>query len=215
MMRLLVSGKRVSGVETASGPIEAGHVILAAGVWSDELAASAGLRIPMKTLALQMLLSTPAPAQILQPVLGTLGRALSLKQLPNGAFFLGGGWPGDPTPDRLSFTTRPESVAGNWQDACAVLPAVAQESIAQAWCGLEAGSIDDIPFIGPVPDLSGLTLALGFSGHGFAISPAVGRAVADQLAGHATPELDGLSPARISAFSQEDIAAFKTRTSHI
>jgi sarcosine oxidase subunit beta len=215
VMRLLVSGKRVSGVETASGPIEAGHVILAAGVWSDELAASAGLRLPMKTLALQMLLSTPAPAQILQPVLGTLGRALSLKQLPNGAFFLGGGWPGDPTPDRLSFTTRPESVAGNWQDACAVLPAVAQESIAQAWCGLEAGSIDDIPFIGPVPDLSGLTLALGFSGHGFAISPAVGRAVADQLAGHATPELDGLSPARISAFSQEDIAAFKTRTSHI
>ncbi|HVU67839.1 MAG TPA: FAD-binding oxidoreductase [Ktedonobacteraceae bacterium] len=213
--RLLLSGRRVSGVETEDGPGEAGHVILAAGAWSDELAASVGLRLPIKTLALQMLLSTPAPAQVLQPVLGTLGRALSLKQLPDGAFFLGGGWPGDPSPDRRSFTTRQESITGNWQDACAVLPAVAQESIAQAWCGLEAASIDDIPFIGPVPELSGLTLALGFSGHGFAISPAVGRAVADQLAGHATPELDGLSPARIATFSQEDLEAFKTRAGHI
>jgi sarcosine oxidase subunit beta len=82
------------------------------------------------------------------------------------------------------------------------LPAVAQQRIARSWCGLEAQSIDDIPFIGPVPGLDGLTLALGFSGHGFAISPAVGRAVADQLAGHPTPELDGLNPARIATFDR-------------
>jgi glycine/D-amino acid oxidase-like deaminating enzyme len=40
------------------------------------------------------------------------------------------------------------------------------------------------------------------SADGFAIAPAVGRAVADQLAGHPTPELDGLDPARISTFDQ-------------
>jgi sarcosine oxidase subunit beta len=213
--RLLVSEKRVTGVETEHELIEAEHVILAAGAWSDELAASAGFYLPIKTLALQMLLSTPAPAHILQPVLGTLGRALSLKQLPNGAFFLGGGWPGDPSPDRRSFTTRPESIAGNWQNACAVLPAVAQERIAQAWCGLEAASIDEIPFIGPAPELNGLTLALGFSGHGFALSPAVGRAVAEQLTGHAAPELDRLKPARIAAFSPEEVETFRKSADRI
>lgn len=207
--KLLLSGQRVTGVETHRGSVEAGQTILAAGAWSDGLAASAGLHLPIKTLALQMLLSTPAPAQILQPVLGTLGRALSLKQLPNGAFFLGGGWPGDSTPDRLAFTTRPESIESNWQAACAVLPDVAQQRVNQAWCGLEAVSIDEIPFIGPAPDRTGLTLALGFCGHGFAIAPAIGRAVADQLTGHPAPELDGLRPARIADISSEQLEIFQ------
>jgi sarcosine oxidase subunit beta len=61
-----------------------------------------------------------------------------------------------------------------------------------------------------VPGLDGLTLAVGFSGHGFAISPAVGRAVADLIAGKPTPELDGLSPARISSWSAEEIERFAT-----
>lgn len=209
--RLLISGQRITGVETDRGPIQAEKVILAAGAWSDELAASAGLRLPIKTLALQMLLSTPTQGQILQPVLGTYGRRLSLKQLSGGAFFIGGGWPGDPALDRRTFTTRPSSIEGNWQDACAILPAVGQQQIARAWCGLEAASIDEIPFIGPASNLDGLTLALGFSGHGFAISPAVGRAVADQLLGKAPPELEQLSPARITSFSAGQMEAFQQK----
>src|SRR5581483_4129060 len=211
VQHLRVTRQRVTGVETDRGPVEAAQIVLAAGVWSDELAAAAGLFLPIKTLALQMLLSTPAPTHLLDPVLGTVGRALSLKQLPNGAFFLGGGWPGDPAPDRLACTTRATSIEGNWQTACAIVPAVAQQKIAQAWCGLEAGSIDGIPFIGPAPEqFANLRLALAFCGHGFAIAPAVGRAVADQLTGHAVPELDGLSPARIAGFSQEQIKAFQS-----
>lgn len=207
--RLLLEQQRVHGVETERGPLAAGQVVLAAGAWSDDLAASANLSLPIKTLALQMLLSTPAPAQILQPVLGTVGRSLSLKQLPDGAFFIGGGWPGDSTPDRRSFSTRPESIAGNWQDACAILPTVAHQQVARAWCGLEATTIDEIPLLGPAPGLRGLTLALGFCGHGFALAPATGRALADQLAGRPVPELNGLDPARSAAFSTEQLEQFQ------
>ncbi|HXX77330.1 MAG TPA: FAD-dependent oxidoreductase, partial [Ktedonobacteraceae bacterium] len=74
--------------------------------------------------------------------------------------------------------------------------------------GLEAQSIDDIPFIGQIPGLSGFTLAVGFSGHGFALSPAVGRCVADQINGLQTPELEELHPSRIAAFTSESIEAF-------
>jgi sarcosine oxidase, subunit beta len=76
------------------------------------------------------------------------------------------------------------------------VPAVGQQRVAQAWCGLEAQAEDEIPLIGPAPHHSGLYLALGFSGHGFAIAPAVGRAVADELAGQPAPALDGLRPTR-------------------
>src|SRR5947209_6186744 len=214
-LALLAQGDRVIGAQTGRGEVLAQHVVLAAGAWSDQLAASIGLRLPIRTRALQMILSTPAQPNIFQPVLSALDRSLSLKQLPDGAFLLGGGWLGDPTPDRRSYTTRPESIEGNWTTACELLPIVGQQRIARTWCGLEAHSIDDIPFIGDVPGLDGLTLALGFSGHGFALSPAIGRAVADQVNGQPVPELNDLSPARISNFSPGDVEAFITGTSEV
>jgi len=55
---------------------------------------------------------------------------------------------------------------------------------------------DDLPIVGLVPHLDGIVLAFGFSGHGFAIAPAVGRAVADLIQGKPVPELDGIRPDR-------------------
>jgi sarcosine oxidase subunit beta len=205
---LVLDGERVIGVRTADGgEIHAAETVLAAGVWSQAIAGSIGLRLPIQTRALQMLLSTPGPAA-LKPVIGSVSRALSLKQLPSGEFFLGGGWLGDAVDDLSSYTMRQESVDGNWAAATGLLPAVGEQRIASKWCGLEARAIDDIPFIGRVPGIDGLTLALGFSGHGFAISPAVGRAVADLIAGERVPELDNLSPARLSRWSAEEIERF-------
>ena len=208
----LVHRERIVGVQTERGEVHAGHVVLAAGTWSDELAATISLRLPIRTRAFQMILSTPAQSYVLQPVISAVSRALSLKQLANGAFLLGGGWLGDPSPDRRSFTMRPTSMQGNWTTARELLPEVGKQRIAHSWCGLEAQSIDDIPFIGSIPGLAGLTIAVGFSGHGFALAPAVGRSVADQINGHPTPELEGLSPTRIAAFQPDAVERFITET---
>jgi sarcosine oxidase subunit beta len=205
---LRTRGSRVIGARTSRGDVEAERVVLAAGAWSDELAAAVGLRLPIRTAAYQMLRSTPAPPGLLGPVLGTLGRSLSLKQLPDGALLIGGGWPGDPAPDRRGFSLRQLSVDGNWADALAILPALGRQQIASAWCGLEAESIDRIPFVGAAPDLDGLMLAVGFSGHGFAIAPAVGRALADLIAGQGVPALEQLNPSRIGRFDRVQIADF-------
>jgi sarcosine oxidase, subunit beta len=206
---LLHTGARVSGVATERGDVLAEQLVLAAGAWSDPLAASVGLLLPVQTRALQMVRSTPGAEVTLRPVLSALGRPLSLKQPPDGAYLLGGGWLGDPTPDGRGYTLRASSQRGNWDTACELYPPVAARSIDRAWCGLEALSFDGIPLVGPAPDRAGLTLALGFTGHGFALAPAVGRAVADQLTGRANPELDGLSPARIAGFDGAAVAAFR------
>lgn len=210
-LNLLQQNGRIIGarvVRTAFEDIHAGHVVLAAGAWSDELAASIGLQLPIRMSAFQMLLSSPAAPDLLRPVLSALSRNLSLKQLPDGAFLLGGGWPGVVSSDRSSYTLLPSSLDGNWTTACELFPAVTQQQRARAWCGLEAESIDEIPFVGALPGWDGLTLALGFSGHGFALSPAVGRSVADQIVGLPTPELDGLKSDRIATFSFAQVAAF-------
>ncbi|HEX6478223.1 MAG TPA: FAD-binding oxidoreductase [Ktedonobacteraceae bacterium] len=209
---LLMQGQKIAGALTGRGEVQAERIVLAAGTWSDEIATTIGILLPIRTRALQMILSTPADSITVQPVLSAVGRSLSLKQLSNGAFFLGGGWLGDPASNRSDYQLRPASIEGNWKTACELLPQVGQQQIANAWCGLEAQSIDNIPFIGPIPGIDNLTLALGFSGHGFALAPAIGRSVADQLAGLPTPELDGLSPGRIASFQPELVEAFITET---
>lgn len=209
VVALIKNGGRVIGVRTSDGEeIHAEETVLAAGAWCDDIAATIGLRLPIRTRALQMLLSTPAEPGILKPVISGQGRQLSLKQLPGGEFFLGGGWLGDATADRRSYTMRQTSQDGNWAEAVGLLPAVGSQSVATKWCGLEAQAFDGVPFIGRIPGIDGLTTATGFSGHGFAISPAVGRAIADLIAGKPVPELDDLSPARISTFDADQVEAF-------
>jgi glycine/D-amino acid oxidase-like deaminating enzyme len=209
---LLVHNDHIEGAKTERGDVKAAHVILAAGAWSDELANSIGLRLPIRTRALQMILSTPSHDYQLEPVISSVNRALSLKQIANGGFLLGGGWLGDPSHDRRSYSLRSSSIQGNWATALELLPVVGEQHIARSWCGLEAQSIDDIPFIGQIPGMSGFTVAVGFSGHGFALSPAVGRSVADQLHGLLTPELDALHPSRIATLPSESVDAFLTKS---
>jgi len=193
---LVLDGRRITGARTSRGAIEAETTVLAAGAWSLKLAAAVALDLPLRVEALQMIRSTIAPPNLLTPVLSSLGRALSLKQLPSGAFLLGGGWLGDLADNGNRFRLRQQSVDGNWNQACAILPSVAEQHLERAWCGLEAMSSDNLPLIGRVPQLDGIVLATGFSGHGFALAPAVGRAVAELIEGKAVAEFDGIRPDR-------------------
>ncbi len=195
---LTADGGRVTGVQTDAGPVAADVVVLAAGAWSAALAARVGLALPIAPIGLQALTTEPAP-HCLDQVLGSVGRRLSLKQLPSGSFLLGGGWPGDFTLDAPRGVTRDENVRGNVAEAVAVVPAVGRVAVERAWLGIEARAADEVPILGPAPGLEGLVLATGFSGHGFALSPAVGEAIAALIVG-GTPAvpLDGLSLARFA-----------------
>jgi sarcosine oxidase subunit beta len=199
---LLHNEQRIQGVSTAQGDFLASHVVLAAGAWGNELAAIAGLRLPLHTVALQMLLTDAASEPVLQPVLGAMGRKLSLKQLADGAFLVGGGWQGEVLLDTNSYILRPDQMESNWQVACSALPALAMQQVVRSWCGLEAECVDRIPLVGPVPGWQGLILALGFSGHGFALSPAIGRAVANRVLEKPAPELDDLLPGRFAHLAE-------------
>ena len=76
-------------------------------------------------------------------------------------------------------------------------PAGAEAPIVRAWAGLYDMTPDAHPIIGWVGD--GLYAACGFSGHGFMQSPAVGRAVAEELLGLES-NVD-LAPYRLERFA--------------
>jgi glycine/D-amino acid oxidase-like deaminating enzyme len=71
--------------------------------------------------------------------------------------------------------------------------------IVQEWGGYIDVTPDVIPYISPVGALPGLTVATGFSGHGFGIGPAAGSLAVD-LATGAKPTVDP-TPFRVSRFS--------------
>ncbi|MDG9882424.1 FAD-binding oxidoreductase [Pseudomonas sp. GD04058] len=71
----------------------------------------------------------------------------------------------------------------------AAWPVFEQARVAQSWAGTIDVTPDSNPVIGPVTAIPGLTLATGFSGHGFGTSPAAGHLAADLVSGN-TPIID-------------------------
>ena len=176
---LVVERARVVAVVRSDGarlPCDA--ALVAAGAWSARLLAPLGLRLPLNARGLQMLLTDPAPPA-LTPVIGCFGRPLSLKQLADGAYLIGGGWPArvpDETVNRWEVLD--ESVSGSLEVARAVYAPLVKRTVARSWAGIEAFMPDDLPVLGPVPGVDGVLVAAGFSGHGFALVPTVGDVLA-------------------------------------
>src|SRR5262249_22334623 len=71
-----------------------------------------------------------------------------------------------------------ESVRGSLELARAVYPVLAGCAVTRSWAGIEAFTPDNMPLLGPVPGIDGLLVAVGFSGHGFALAPIVAHILA-------------------------------------
>lgn len=81
----------------------------------------------------------------------------------------------------------------------AAWPVFEKARVSAAWAGTIDVTPDSNPVIGPVASIPGLTLATGFSGHGFGTSPAAGQLAADLVSQHA-PLIDP-SPYRFERFA--------------
>jgi sarcosine oxidase, subunit beta len=109
----------------------------------------------------------------------------------------------EPTPRWTDHEEVDDALVADWRERIAYrFPAAEGARVARSWAGLYDMTPDAHPIIGWVGD--GVYAACGFSGHGFMQSPAVGKAVAEQL-------LDGessfdLSPYRLERF--DDGAVF-------
>ncbi len=188
-------GGNVTGVLTEDGPIACDLVVLAAGAWSMELAAPLGVILPAVARAPQMIATTPMPA-LLHQVVGARGRMLSLKQVPSGNYVIGGGWPGTVHLDRRIALPWYGSVRGSLTDSSAIFPELLRSRVERVWVGIEAQTADEVPILGALPGISNLTVATGFSGHGFALSPIIGQVMSELI-------VDGASSIEISQLGFE------------
>ncbi len=113
-------------------------------------------------------------------------------------------WPLDkPSPFEAARVLDPEPNATLNGEALAAMialyPQFRDVPIVQRWGGYIDVTPDVVPYISPVGTVPGLTVATGFSGHGFGIGPAAGR-LAAELAIGAKPSADP-TPFRASRFN--------------
>ena len=185
---------------TAAETLGADVLVIACGPWSADLAAKRDVELPIRPLCRQLIQTAP-----LSDLPDDLPMVLEAE---NGFHFRRRGdclvlAMVDPEP-RWGFEERVDESL--FDDRLARLhhryPPARETTIERAWAGLYDMTPDAHPILGEVAD--GVFAACGFSGHGFMQSPAVGRALAEEILGE-SPSID-LSPYRLDRF--EDDATF-------
>jgi glycine/D-amino acid oxidase-like deaminating enzyme len=196
---LRVQGDKVTGVVTAEDDISAGTVVLAVGPWAPPLLADTGIDLGMRlhTLELSLLRRPPAVAGLTTAV--THAPSGLVARCGSGPFAVAVAYPAeavapdDPQDARVAADAEPRLRSA----LAAGLPDMAAAEVINTIAGVYDVSPDWHPMLGPWPGLDGLYLAVGFSGHGLKLAPAVGEAVADDLAGR-SPAIN-ITPLRPSA----------------
>ena len=192
-----VAGRGPVALETSEGTMRADIVVNAAGAWGAEIAASVGEPVPLTPVALQMSVTEPVP-RFVHAVLGSAGHKLSLKQTGAGHVVIGGGYEGRVDAAARIGAPQPVLVGENLAHAVRLFPALAAARVVRTWAGLEGIIADGIPVIAPSRTVPGLVHAFGFSAHGFALSPLIGRLVLAIIEGR-TPSVP-LAPFSIDRF---------------
>jgi glycine/D-amino acid oxidase-like deaminating enzyme len=188
------------GVEVREGTdaaeLDADMLVIACGPWSPELAAKRGVELPIRPLCRQLLETGPLELPDDLPMVLEAENGFHFRRRGNKLVLA----MTDPEP-RWGFEERvDESLI---PDRLARLhhryPPAAQATIERSWAGLYDMTPDAHPILGEVAE--GVYAACGFSGHGFMQSPAVGRALAEQILGE-SPSVD-LSPYRLERFDSD------------
>jgi sarcosine oxidase subunit beta len=174
-------------------------LVIACGAASPELAAAVGVELPVRPLCRQLLETSPLDLPHDLPM--TIEAETGFHFRRRGDTLLVAMH--DPQPRWTDEEHVDESlVADRLERLAHRYPSAANARIDNAWAGLYDMTPDAHPIVGRIAD--DVYAACGFSGHGFMTSPAVGRALAEEIVLGAS-ELD-LSPYRLDRFA--DGAAF-------
>jgi glycine/D-amino acid oxidase-like deaminating enzyme len=168
-------------LRTEAEPISVRRLVLAGGVWLEPMAAWFGLRLAIKTLVNQLIVTEPM-LPVMRTVLGVASGLLSLKQFENGSVLIGGGWQGIGDRDAGPVAVRPENLLGNLRLAAHTIPALQDARVVRSWLGLEAETADALPVLGPLPGVPD-AWGIGSVHSGYTSGPYMGKLLAQAILG--------------------------------
>ncbi|MGW6914936.1 NAD(P)/FAD-dependent oxidoreductase [Kitasatospora sp. NPDC054939] len=199
-------GGRVLGVETDRGRLDAPAVVNAAGTWGGELAALAGVHLPVLPRRGFVLVTEPLPRIVRHKVYAAdyvadvasgsaaLQTSAVVEGTPGGPVLIGA------SRERVGFdrTLSVEVLRRLAAQAATLFPVLAEVAVMRSYRGFRPYLPDHLPAIGADDRVPGLYHACGHEGAGIGLAPATGLLIAEQLAGK-EPSLD-LTPFRADRF---------------
>ena len=193
-----VRGGEIAAVGTTQGTVRTSTVVCAAGAWSREIGAMAGVELDVTPVRRQIALTAPTPVS-------TPGLPFTIDF--SSTFYFHGAGDGlllgmsDPTEvPGLDASYAPPWEAALREAAGRCAPGLADVAITEGWAGLYENTPDASALIGEARDVGRFLYATGFSGHGFCQAPASGEIVADLVLGR-EPFVD-VAPLRAERFAE-------------
>lgn len=172
-----VEGGKVTGVQTARGPIRAKKVALAAAGRSSQVAAMAGLTLPIESHVLQAFVTEGVKPLIDQVITFAEGH-LYISQSDKGGLVFG-----SYLDFYASYAARGNlpMVEHTMETCVAMVPAVSKARLLRSWGGIMDMTPDGSPIIDHSP-IDGLYLNCGWCYGGFKATPGSGNAYAHLIA---------------------------------
>lgn len=198
----------ISGVRTAHGLISTPIVINAAGTWGGQIAALAGVELPILPRRGFILVTEPLPPLVRHKVYAAdyvanvasdnagLETSAVIEGTHSGTILIGA------SRERVGFDKNPDwTVLGRLaRQAIDVFPFLAEVSLLRTYGGFRPYCPDHLPVIGPDPRVAGLMHACGHEGAGVGLAAGTGHVIAQSIIGVRTSmDLAPFSPARFEA----------------
>ncbi|MEU2537519.1 NAD(P)/FAD-dependent oxidoreductase [Streptomyces iakyrus] len=199
----------VRGVRTGRGDLHAPAVVNAAGTWGGEVAARAGVSLPVLPRRGFVLVTEPLPPRIRHKVYAAdyvadvasdsaaLQTSPVVEGTPAGPVLIGA------SRERVGFdrSLSLPAVRALAAGATGLFPFLARVRAMRTYAGFRPYLPDHLPAIGPDPRAPGLFHACGHEGAGIGLATGTGQLIAQALTGR-TPDLD-LGPFRPDRFTEE------------
>ena len=199
VVRIKKNQKRVSGAELAQhGHLNAAFVVNCAGAWAADVAKTAGVKLPVVPIKRQVFALDTAVKPTGPLPLTVLPSGLYFRSETGGLILLGKSLDEDPVGFNFSWDDK-RFMELLWPELAEFVPAFDRLKLVRGWAGLYAvNTMDGNAILGQWPELKGLYLANGFSGHGLQQGPAVGRYLSELILGQPVSlDLSIFGPERI------------------
>lgn len=166
---------------------------------SDFLEATFDTSLPVWNVTPQVILTEPLDEVPFTHLVAHAHRTLAMKPTETRRVMITGGWPAKWGQDQRGHPV-PDLIEKNVEQAVAVYPALADVTVDEVIADhQESCSIDGIPIIDRVPGIENLFVGTGWTGHGYAIAPAVCELLGQWISSGRRPEL--LEPFGIDRFT--------------
>ena len=206
-----VSGDQVRAVITEQGTVETPMVVVAAGPWSKQEMAKVGVDLPLVPVRHQIAtLTRPVDQLPHHPAVGDIAQSFSFR--PDGSSMTLVGFGEDEESDIETYNQGVEigEVTSILGPLARRMPAMEDAYFRGGWSGLFTTTPDWHPILDQVPGIEGLYCAVGFSGHGFKLSPMIGATMAELIVHGQATTID-ISQLRFTRFAEGDLMSSSYR----